>query len=278
MVIRNWPARLAARLGQARTTKVVGAGAAILAGGMMFAGVDSWVAEAGQARDQFARGGVGAHGTVLVADGDQYSDRVTVGGDAMNVFLTTRPIPLAGVGANTVTLKFDSSFRPYAEMTGLVEVSFNSGATFTNLLTLNTASAGGNSSLSRANEAIVLPVANPTGGSMLVRFGYVTADNDWWWALDNISVITPVNVEGDVNGDNLVTLTDFDVIRQNFYEGNTLEEGDVNQDGFVNELDFRLWKNAYGGGGPAAVPEPSSLALLAGAVLGAAALVKRRQS
>ncbi len=341
MVIRNWPARLAARLGQSRTSKAASAGAAILAGGMMFAGtadaatllaenfegltlgpfvsrangdgtdftvdlpagwvrdntttpapapeapeyfgfqamdVDSWVAEAGQARNSFAKGGVGAHGTVLVADADQFDDQTGIEPDLMNVFLSTKPMSLAGVAASTVTVRFDSSFRPYDGMTGLVDVSFNNGASFSNLLTLTTDNSGGNSSLSRANESVELPVNNPAGGSMIVRFGLTAAGNDWWWALDNINVNTPVDLVGDVNGDDHVDLLDFDVIRANFYEGNSLEEGDVNQDGFVNEVDFRLWKDAFGGGGPASVPEPSSLALLAGAALGAAALVKRRRS
>lgn len=239
--------------------------------------VDSWIAEAGQQRNSFTKGGIGAHGTVLVADADQFDDQTTVEPDLFNVFLSTKPISLAGIAANTITVRFDSSFRPYDGMTGLVDVSFNNGGSFTNLLTLDTASAGGNSSLSRANEAVILPVSNPTGGAMIIRFGMTTAGNDWWWAVDNLNVSTPVAVVGDVNGDNLVTIADFDIIRQNFYEGNTLEEGDVNQDGAVNEVDFRLWKDAFGGGGPNSVPEPSSLALLAGASLGAVALVKRRR-
>jgi hypothetical protein len=75
-------------------------------------------------------------------------------------------------------------------MTGLVDVSFNGGATFANALTLNTAGTpGGNSSLARANESVVVPLNNPAeANSVIVRFGMTNADNDWWWAIDNIQV------------------------------------------------------------------------------------------
>jgi hypothetical protein len=235
--------------------------------------VDSWVAEAGQARDQFTKGGVGAHGNVVVFDADQFDDQTGIEPDLFNVYLRTPSLSLAGVAANKVTVRFDSSFRPYDGMTGLVDVSFNNGGTWTNLLTLDTASSGGNSSLSRVNESIALPVSNPAGGSMLVRFGMVTAGNDWWWAIDNVRVST---TEADVNGDGSVDIADFDIIRQNFYEGTTLAEGDVDGDGSVTEADFRIWKNEFGGGGPNSVPEPSSWALLLGASLGAVAFLRRR--
>jgi hypothetical protein len=75
-------------------------------------------------------------------------------------------------------------------MTGLVDVSFNGGTTFSNVLTLNTASTpGGDSSLQRADETISLLLNNPgTSGGLVVRFGMTSAGNDWWWAVDNISV------------------------------------------------------------------------------------------
>lgn len=81
---------------------------------------------------------------------------------------------------------------------------------------------------------------------------------------------------GDVNLDDVVDLDDFDIIRANFYEGTTREQGDLNVDGLVTEADFRIWKDAFGGGGPNSVPEPSSWILLVGASLGAAAGLRRR--
>jgi hypothetical protein len=90
-------------------------------------------------------------------------------------------------------LNFDSSFRPYDQMTATVEVSFDGGNNFQNLLSMNSASIGGDSSLDRADEAMSIPLNNPAGAaSMLIRFGMNNADNDWWWAIDNI------DVQGDV--------------------------------------------------------------------------------
>jgi hypothetical protein len=131
-----------------------------------------------------------------VADPDEYDDDAgggsVLGGASrsFNVFLQTPPISLTGVTPGSVVLSFDSSFRPYEAMTGLVDVSFNGGTNFANVLTLDAATTpGGNSSLARANETVVLPLNNPAGASnVIVRFGMTNADNDWWWAIDNVQV------------------------------------------------------------------------------------------
>lgn len=147
---------------------------------------ESWIAAAGdQGRGSFTRG----TGNVVVADGDEYDDGTEIDPDQFNVFLTTPTIPLAEANAQ---LKFDSSFRPYPTMTGLVDVSFDDGDTWENLLTLNDETVeGGTSSLARANVREVVPLNNEAGAEALVRFGMVDAGNDWWWAVDNVSVEVP---------------------------------------------------------------------------------------
>lgn len=81
---------------------------------------------------------------------------------------------------------------------------------------------------------------------------------------------------GDVNGDNVVDLADYTIIRDNFYTGTSSDQGDLNLDGSVTELDFRIWKDAFGGGGPSSVPEPATVVL---AIVGlAGAYVMRRRS
>jgi len=76
-------------------------------------------------------------------------------------------------------------------------------------------------------------------------------------------------VVGDVNGDRVVDILDFGIIRDNFRTGTTPSDGDLNFDGSVDFDDFQIWKTAFGGGGPASVPEPGALALLGVALLGA---------
>jgi hypothetical protein len=45
--------------------------------------IDSWIAQSGnQDRSQFTKGGVGAGGTVIVFDGDQYADGTTLAADS----------------------------------------------------------------------------------------------------------------------------------------------------------------------------------------------------
>ena len=98
---------------------------------------------------------------------------------------------LGGAAQTALRLRFDSSFRPFDDQTGEVLVSFDDGATFATLLTLDAASAGGSSSLDRADEAVTLDVLAP-GDATSVRFAWrlSEADNDWWWAIDNVVLET----------------------------------------------------------------------------------------
>ena len=154
--------------------------------GWTFMDKDAWIATAGnQDRDTFTKG----TGIVAVMDPDEYDDLGDVDPDQINVFLTTPEISLAGQAENSLQLEFDSSFRPYPTMVGLVDVSFDGGTSWDNLLTLNESTVeGGNSSLARADAHEVLALSNPADGAALIRFGITDAGNDWWWAVDNVSV------------------------------------------------------------------------------------------
>ncbi|MEM9659679.1 MAG: LamG domain-containing protein, partial [Planctomycetota bacterium] len=74
-------------------------------------------------------------------------------------------------------------------------------------------------------------------------------------------------VPGDVNGDGVADLDDFEIISGNFgLSPATREEGNLRSPDRVDLEDFRAWKSgaaASGGADPlaAAVPEPASLAL-----------------
>lgn len=154
--------------------------------GFTFMDKAAWIETAGnQSRDSFELGS----GVVAVADPDEYDDLGEIDPDLMNVFLMTPEIDLAGQAENSVELSFDSSFRPYPSMVGTVDVSFDGGDNWDTLLTLNDDTVeGGTSSLARANSQEVLPLGNPADASAMVRFGITSAGNDWWWAVDNVSV------------------------------------------------------------------------------------------
>jgi methionine-rich copper-binding protein CopC len=149
--------------------------------GWTFLDIDSWVAEAGQNRGDFVLGGVGKRGTVAVADGDQYEDGVGVPADSLNFFMSTPSINLSGVTEDTVTLAFFSSFRPESKQEGIVEVSYDGGVTFAKVFS--------RLAEDKRNEQVVLNLDTPAGAtSLIARFGYINADNNWWWAVDNIVV------------------------------------------------------------------------------------------
>ncbi|MDX1963765.1 MAG: PEP-CTERM sorting domain-containing protein [Pirellulales bacterium] len=158
--------------------------------GFTFLNKDSWVATEGdQGRAQFTSG----TGIVMVADGDAYDDASgTIEPNGFNAFITTQSIDLTNITANSVVLYFDSSFFPYDAMTATLEVSFDGGSNFSEILRYDTANSGGSSSFSRINENLALPIANPTGGQLQFRFGLTETGNDWFWAVDNI------RVEGDI--------------------------------------------------------------------------------
>jgi hypothetical protein len=95
------------------------------------------------------------------------------------------------------------------------------------------------------------------------------------------SVTGPGLIPGDVNGDLVVNINDYLIIRNNFQlTGAARSQGDLNSDGIVNFTDFRIWKNNRSAGAGAGddllegpVPEPASLALVA---LGAMSFGARR--
>ncbi|QDV71936.1 PEP-CTERM sorting domain-containing protein [Botrimarina mediterranea] len=79
----------------------------------------------------------------------------------------------------------------------------------------------------------------------------------------------------DFNMSNGTDLDDFEILRANYLTGATFEQGDANLDGTVDHEDFFMWRTDYLmlGGDPAlinfqAIPEPSTLSLVALAVIG----------
>lgn len=224
--------------------------------GFTFVNKDWWIQTAGnQDRALFEDG----EGTIMVADADEYDDQGKVDGrdldegggvgfpDAMNVFITTPSINLNGFDKNSARLIFDSSFRPYDMMTGLVDVSFDDGATWKNLVTLDLEAFDGvNSSLDRVSEEITVSLGAPASAAAAkVRFALTDAGNDWWWAVDNIQVTANAGgvVAGDFDKDGQLTAADINQLSDVVRSGNNVAGFDLNGDNVVTNADREMWVN-----------------------------------
>jgi hypothetical protein len=76
-------------------------------------------------------------------------------------------------------------------------------------------------------------------------------------------------VPGDVTGDRIVNLADYNIIKANFgMNVATRNLGDVTGDGVVNLFDFGQWKDNFpfpgGGSGAGQIPEPTAVVLVLG--------------
>lgn len=172
--------------------------------GWSFANRDFWVRVAGdQTRSQFTK----ASGNVAVADGDEWDDLkvnpTTIQG-YMNTNLVTGNINVSAHQNQVLTLTFDSSWRPEAHddphgnaafnnmnnQSAVIAASFDGGAE--SFLTFwDSDPMSGVYKADMQNETISVPVNVPAGATNVqLKFGYFNAANDWWWALDNLSLKT----------------------------------------------------------------------------------------
>ncbi|MFO0896225.1 MAG: hypothetical protein U0836_02250 [Pirellulales bacterium] len=79
-----------------------------------------------------------------------------------------------------------------------------------------------------------------------------------------ISGLAVAPAPGDATGDGAIDLSDFGVLKSNFGKSANLAGGDLNGDGQVTLDDFGILKTQFGAtAAAAAVPEPTSLTLLA---------------
>lgn len=148
--------------------------------------VDSWIkTEGNQDRGTWTRGGVDKHGSVLVVDPDAYDDGTDIGPTHMDTSVTTRPIALSGVAANTIHLAVDSFIKNEEPSDLSIDVSYDGGVNYSNLLFYESDNLAANQIL---DEHLDLPVNNPNSGSLVFKFSLLRGDNDWWWALDNVAV------------------------------------------------------------------------------------------
>ncbi len=179
----------------------------------------SWWAETAgdQERTQFSsseKGGKGI-GKGVVSDPDEWDDW-EVNGDpdglaSWNGHINTPSINIVGADENSLILTFDSSWRPDVPQKGAITVSFDGGKeesillfessgaqTLVTIPTLNKNKEVVND-LEQVNETLEIPIDNPADAAeIVISFGLLDAKNDWWWAIDNIKLISTEFVATDV--------------------------------------------------------------------------------
>ncbi len=177
-----------------------------------------WTQTAGdQERSQFTsdqKDGKGI-GNGAVSDPDEWDDwEVNGDPDALsdwNGHLNTPPINIVGAAENSLILIFDSSWRPEDTQTAVVTVSFDGGneeqillfessgtQTLVTIPTLEKNQEALND-LEQVNETLEIPINNPADAAeVIISFGVIDATNDWWWAIDNIKLISTEFVATDV--------------------------------------------------------------------------------
>ena len=173
-----------------------------------------WTATAeDQRRSEFTGGhndGKGI-GKGAVSDPDEWDDWAGNGDpDAIsrwNGHLITPSIKIKGAAAKSLVLILDSSWRPEDTQSAEIIVSFDGGAEERILFFQSVGIDAGAHTLvtiptlnmdeeeikdgEQINETLEIPIDNPANAAeMVISFGVIEAQNDWWWAIDNIQLVS----------------------------------------------------------------------------------------
>jgi hypothetical protein len=145
--------------------------------GWTFANPEFWAFVAGQGRESFIQG---TGKVIAVADSDEWDDLPHDEG-SMNTFLTTPPIDISGTPANSLYLGYDTFWNPEGDQVGTVSISYDGGAPV---------------EIDRwdsfdAQYIGLVPtnISNPGNvQTVQLTFSYLNGNNNWFWALDNLSL------------------------------------------------------------------------------------------
>ena len=172
--------------------------------GWTFVDRDWWIATAGgQDREEFSS----ASGTIMVADSDEWDDFPSESGTQspteygdFDSTMRISGIDLQGAAAYTANLTFFSSWRPEGfddgdntnNQTATLTVTYNDPAeTSFDVFVWDSDEDGPNYKEDATNEFVNVPLLNPAGATeATIEFRLSHARNDWWWAIDDISMFT----------------------------------------------------------------------------------------
>jgi hypothetical protein len=181
--------------------------------------------------------------------------------------------PGDGVGTLTVEGRFASSEDAtlQIELAGLTpaiqydQLIVEGNVVLGGTLQVSLANLGGGAFTPAAGDSFTIITATDGIGGV---FDSLLAPAGYKWLLDytDVAVTLSVGLSGDYNDDGVVNAADYTLWRDTMGAVGEMLAADGNGDGKVDHSDYTIWKNHFGeslgGSSAAAVPEPTSLALL----------------
>ena len=152
--------------------------------GWSFPDKNWWIkVSADQRRSRFTKGS----GIIAVADSDEWDDATHLPGN-YNTFLTTSEIKLDGIKQRDLVLNFDSAWQPEGLQSANIELIYDGEKRIEIMRWDSVKSSSGFKGFS-PNEAVAIPINVPdSANTMQLVFGYFNALNNWYWAIDNITL------------------------------------------------------------------------------------------
>ena len=152
-----------------------------------------WVAEAGQGRNGSIAGGPAdpsslAGDQALVFDPDQWDDTQTGGSSTGYNSSWSTDFDFTGEDLSTIAIGYAYEMYTYPTMRMLTDVSFDGGTTFQTLLDIDSDDFGNSTFFGGVVSFAEGTDFNATSTNMTLRFSMLDGGNDWWGAVDNVTV------------------------------------------------------------------------------------------
>ncbi|MCS5652943.1 MAG: alkaline phosphatase family protein [Candidatus Marinimicrobia bacterium] len=207
--------------------------------GWSFASMDFWVDAEDQLRSQFIR----ADGTVAVADPDEWDDCGNAASfGSYNSILTS---PLIQLTNQPIHISFDSHYRQEAPQQVSLTVTNSSGEIIEMLLHYSSDPGSDNDSGDVLNQWLSF-IVETDEDEIYFQWEMYDAGNNWYWAIDNVTIqsqtppIGDLNYDGNLNIFDLLTLAE--ILVGAISPDTVLNHvSDINQDGETNFSDLILF-------------------------------------